>query len=520
MALIPEPGPQGGLGGSSLTDLGMSTPSQSNSVGIDNPALVEFMKAAKQLGNPASEALLYKNKLDELNGTKDKSSSDFLSSLLLPLLAGGGLAMAGQGGLGAGLALGGLDSASLLADQFNTKKKEAIGEAYTRYEDATDKMDKIHTRMSTLFASNPDAFVDSETGEQMMSNAMLGWIATGAVGAGLDARSRRLMTARGSDPSFQKRYDLLYQRLEKAETADEGLRATEDLFAFLDWDAGPAAMADIRKAVMDGDMDQVLTATIGAARPESIVYATQQFIEKGLSSPGDDPGAFMRMLTFPPAVDSGSFKDGQLAKAGELIYGYMHDPANRERVKEVWDKHGAGSDEASRELAGLAMADNVPVLDMYVAALPQMLTEGTTENQLFSALDAATAAANDLRLATQDYIGDYMPGYEKGKAAAEAAARVRQNLIDSKNSRQRSSGDAFISAADEADAMFRLTLGRSPTTAELATAWDLAKNKVRQDRGLSDGAELPASEVKKRFDQIMAAMITTHLKNRNANDDK
>ena len=256
-----------------LTDFGLSAPSDSNSVGEDNPALQEMADILKQLKSPAARALGLQGQVEALRG---QESPDFLQSLLrgglLPALAGGAAAALGQPAVGAGLALGGLSAADVLHKEQVATQRQAIVETEAQLDDSLEDVAKLRGTMANLVNTNPNIFVDPETGESAISPETLGLLVTGVEGVELFPTSRD--TAARRDAQWQELYDLKLEAWQSAPTPESRRTMARSLANHLEWPATDAELEAMSAVETDEEFQKIAFRTISdGAEPQSFLDA-------------------------------------------------------------------------------------------------------------------------------------------------------------------------------------------------------------------------------------------------------
>ncbi len=494
-----------------MTDLGQSQPSQSNSVGEDNPALVEFFQNIKGLQSPAARASELQAKRQQLEGTPDASFMDKIGSLILPALLAGGAAAGGQPVAGLGALLGGAQGVKTLASEENAAKREMLDQTIEQEEKTLGRIDKMHNRISQLVIANPDAFMDAE-GEMTLSPQMLGFLSSGREGLALDVSVKRKLDFRNDSKTWNKRWEMAWNGLKQAPDEQEAARWGERVMDLLQIPQDTQLHADMVSALNKPDgAEDALNTLNRAADPESLQGAMLWLNENGMNTPMDDPAGWAQQLTFNNAGSSGgriTLREEEAIVGADNIRKWMSDPINADALQEFAESYGVGSDQYARAIAQIANAENIPARDAYLNYLTTAKEAGMTEGQVFganmSALNGVEPMEQLLDAFVQPLLDDM--GIEMDDVKREQLENVANQLRRAQEQGRLDEGVGFARASVQAKSRLGAA-GLQPNPGVLNEMWQDAVAAEYEATGVQPGGPISAVKVEARFNAFVDAVI-------------
>jgi len=494
-----------------MSDLGQSAPSQSNSVGDDNPALQEFFANIKGLQSPAARASELQAKRQKLEGTEDVGFMDKISELILPALLAGGAAAGGQPLAGLGALLGGAQGVKTVASEENAAKRELLDQTIEQEEKSLQQIDKMHNRISQLVIANPDAFMDAE-GEMTISPQMLGFLASGREGLSMDVSTRRKLEFRNSDKAWGKQWELSWAGLKQAKTDEEAGRWGERVMNLLHIDPDSTLHADMVSALNKPDgAEDALNTLNRSADSESLQNALFWLQENGLNSPMDDPAGWAAQLTFDDSNNSGgriTMKEAKAVEGAENIRKWMADPINGDSLQEFAELYGLGSDQYARAIAQAANSDNIPARDAYLNYLTTAKEAGMSEGQVFGANMSALNNIDPMSQLLDTYIQPILEeaGIEMDDVKRAQLENVGNQIRRAQEQGRLDEGVGYSRSAVRAKSLMGAA-GLSMTSADYAELWAEAKAAEYAATGVEPGGPISAIKVSERFDNYVAVII-------------
>lgn len=249
--------------------------------------------------------------------------------LLLAALAGGS-ALAGQPGLATGIGLGGLTKMVENEEGERAALAAAKEQALSERDKALDRADKERNRLANMFNTNPEAFVDPETGKPVMAPEAMGYLITGQDVA-IHPTTRRVMQRR--DENHKQVTAVMTDALENAQSIEGARQITNELFAHLgDRGQVPGAVKDsIVNAYGTPEFDRVFAATVfkyaGTSGRDAVIAAGQQ----GL--PLNHPD-IMAMLDFSKGdvTQPSQQHTAKFLELTDVVRKFQLNPANAELV--------------------------------------------------------------------------------------------------------------------------------------------------------------------------------------------
>lgn len=494
--------------GPGMSDFGLSKPSQSNSVGQDNPALVEFLKSVRQLESPAARAEALQKRREQLEGTPDQTIIDKLGATLLPALLGGGLAIAGQGAAGAGMALGGLNAADLLAKEENQAKREALKQTLELEEQQLQRLDKIHNRMNQLVIANPEAFIDPESGQQTVTPEMLGFLASGLDGLPFNATTKGILARRNSDKAWAKRYEMAMDGLQQAPNEAEAARWATRIQVLLGDNPNSGITRDMVSALNDPENARTaIQNLVGRADPDSVVGALAWLTEQGLKDPMDDPVGFSSRLTFSLVSAGGRvpLKEDLTNQAILRVNKWMKDPENADAITEIRQKFGLNTDETTRAIVENALVDEPTLRDSYMSLFSRWNKDGLTDAQVLSMIQREMQNVDALDLLIDESLQG-ATGITPEDVAGRAASNI-DKLLDLREKRSDTSiASSYVTLRQKAKVQLR-DAGYALSDEDMRAIFEQAKAIVQAEQGLGPDDRLPFQAIEAEFNEIISVLI-------------
>lgn len=360
--------PQAAQGLPELSALGVTKPSASSSVGPDNPALSDFLKQVGALDSPMSRAAALEDLRDQLAAQEKPSWGEgFLKKGLLPTALGGIAALAGQPGLGAGLALGGLSAGQLVQKEAEAQRLKGLEQTQQQLDKTYDRIDKMHERMKAVYQANPESFLSPE-GEMLLDPMTLGYLVSGVRGVQMYPQTRRILEHRTKQ--WDQRQDLFIKALEGATNPEDKRAAVRGLAQLSNWNMSPETEDLLVRSLGEpGAMDVWMQTMVKEADPATVRDATMAWVDAGQPDFASNPEAaknFMRMLDFTPT--GGSPEQRMKLQRLSEVSAWQADPANAELIDSLVEQGFApGSPEFAREVAKLAFAGDDAKLQAFLS---------------------------------------------------------------------------------------------------------------------------------------------------------
>jgi hypothetical protein len=220
-----------------MSDFGLTQPSQTNSLsegsqdGANVPDLQQLLSSS--LLDAEEKARMMSQQMEQLRGQETQGVRGRMFGTQgaitgLAALAGG--LISGRPEMALGIAGGGVDAMKEAEAQERTALKEAYAAAASERDAALDRADKERNRLATMFNTNPEAFVDPNTGEPVADPQALGYLLTGT-DLPIHPTTRRVMTRR--DENRKAVTGLLTDALEAAQSIPQARQVTNELFRHL-----------------------------------------------------------------------------------------------------------------------------------------------------------------------------------------------------------------------------------------------------------------------------------------------
>lgn len=224
-------------------NFGIDTTAMSNATGPlqQGPDLASLLGSIS--AQPAMEANQLQGAIGDLQG---QQPPNVLQRLLGPaglILAAGSL-LAGKETGGAGAAafgLGGLQGLQARETLEREQNAKAIDQLQKQRDEALDRVSAAQQRVNNIFNTNPDAFIDPETGEPTMDPEMLGLLATGFPIRLFPQSRRRLAEA---TEEREARHKIYGEALEGAETVSDARLLMRAMMRNMKWPDAPDEVVD------------------------------------------------------------------------------------------------------------------------------------------------------------------------------------------------------------------------------------------------------------------------------------
>lgn len=349
-----------------LSNLGIGQQSQSSNA---SGGLKDVLGAG-DLMDEVGKSRTLETQLTLAQGSEPRSALDFLTSprgLIAVLGSIGALASGNSTAQNAGLGalLGTLTQAQQVQEGDRSQKAAAIEQLTGQLEKSQGRQDKLRTRMTNIFNTNPEAF-QSPTGESP-DPEMLGFMLTGQTNLPIWTSTRRNLNMR--DKRWEERTAVLTDALENSTTAESARQLTNVLLQQLgDKNPDPATV-------------EALVASYGSTDEESELM---KFYMKDFGMSGRDASIFalenklsfkdpqvLKMLSKPEGTPAEEFTAIEL-QAFKFVRAWETDPKNAEEVIRI--RSGAkDSLEAQRLVNEAALASTDTYGGVDAAALNKRL---------------------------------------------------------------------------------------------------------------------------------------------------
>jgi hypothetical protein len=496
-----------------MSDLGMSQPSESNTVGDDTPVLDELLRQARAIGDPATRSMVLQRQAEELRQQEDKN---FLDYLLTPqqginLLGAVGSLAAGNPALAAGIGFGGLKAADILAQEANAAKAEALEQNYEQQQTELDRLEKMHERAKGLVVANPEAFLTDE-GEPAMHPVTLGWLTTGKLGFQFNPAIRRKLEQRQNNDFWQNRYDLAFDAMVQAPTEEIARRQATELLNLLDLPPTEQRLDDMVMAYNDPEQaDATLGKILTDADPESIAVALNNMYERGDRRPLDNAQAFLADLTFEAhgLKASGSPKEMQLVAAWKKIREFMADPNNAETIAEWRREYGHGTDQTSQAIAQAALGDDPVLRDIYMDDIDRFAAQGISESAIFSSMLQLYSSLDPFEAMLQEEAERL--GISIDDILAQHLAKIPELIRSSSQAQQANSATLFADLVINAKKKISEAGLTAPNlNKSLRDVFEQARRNVASETGRSYEEALPVDKIREEFEDLIDEIIANN----------
>jgi len=282
-------------------------------------------------------------------GMKDQLFSK--RGLLLAALAGGSLA-AGQPGLAAGIGLGGIEKGAENVAAERTALKAAKDQAEAERDKALQRADSERNRLANMFNTNPEAFVNPETGEPVMDDQAFGYLLTGQ-NVAIHPTTRRVMNRRDKD--HERVTEIFMDSLEEAQSVEQAGQIVTQLFNHLG-DAGnvpPAVKDALVRAYGTPEFDKEFASTVfryaGASGRDAAIKAGE------LGLPLHHP-TILKMMDFSKgdAITPSQQLNSEYIKLRETVRLFQMNPENATILAATREETNNGT-EFNRALVEMAL---------------------------------------------------------------------------------------------------------------------------------------------------------------------
>jgi len=359
--------------GMNLTDLGLTAPSDTNAVSPESNDSVNIDELlGSNLLDAEQKARLAASKADALRATETKSVLERLGGkqglLALAAALGVGGAVAAGGGSGLASIVGGAASATgsigaLQKAQMEEKalRDKAIEDAQAKADKAEERADKIRNRVSTMFNTNPDAFVNPETGEPTVSPRVLGWMTTGEA-IPVFPQTRRIMEMR--DERWKRVMDAMEKGLEVSQSPAATRQIFESMWKQSNFDAPPELTNALVTAYTNGEFENELFNTLmrygGSTGLDAAIFAGENDL------PLHDSEVLRRVIWSDPNTETqqpSQKLNQRFIDLMDKVKLWETDPANAQQIASI-KASATDSAEARRVIVERALGDTTDV-DFY-----------------------------------------------------------------------------------------------------------------------------------------------------------
>ena len=486
-----------------LSDLGMLQPTQANKSDDINKAdmLAQLLENSSALYDELGKARVLDQQYNNMAAQKTPSTLDRLLSPegIARLLGTAGAAAIGGAPAAAGFGLGSLQSLDAAAEADRAQKRLAMEELNKQRDKVQEQLDKSRNRFTTLLQSQPELFIDPETGKQTVSPKMLGVYATGEP-IPLSPTAKRALKA--ADDQDERRYTLLNERLAVAPDVDSRKAILRGMFQ-----------------ILKSPMDEGMISALASAKPEEANKLTAELIAKYYPSVATDVFIQASELGVPytdPRVVKllkGNYKDPDTdtagketipdvaIQAGKRIALWQKDPANAE-LNRKFKEEAITPTEYSLKLAEEVLGGDRDQFDAYRAAFKLMDPKD---------LQMTTTAFGDVKEdnATADAYSGYEHLDERMKMTPEEKDRAdwdkaRERVKASKQAvkDQQAGLDLETATAAVAKLQKSLKMPRAAAQAKTVEIMRDAKNKATRPDGTVD---------RKRYDQEVTNALEGYI---------
>jgi hypothetical protein len=347
-----------------LTDLGLTTPTQSSAIKAGRPTLQDLLSNADTLGGSFGEAAAIGEQIQQLQETEDPNILQQLTSPggLATILAAGLAATQGGGEAALAVGAGGLGALQKKVATGREVRATAIENLQDQRDKALERQDKTFQRFNTLMTSNPDLFVDPETGEPVAPPKVLGFLATGSSAISINPHTRRLANER--QERWEKMFNLYESRLEETSSLEDARVLTKAIFNISDWPDPPDAVVDgIARSVGTDDLDAAVIRTVLDFSGSSGLDALQQKFENGWSF---SDSRFWKMLKWMPQGDGKITTNDVFINLVDEMNRVSKDPANREAIGKIKEESVGDPALEMHLMAKLAFPNRKGDQDLYL----------------------------------------------------------------------------------------------------------------------------------------------------------
>lgn len=320
-------------------DLGIDTTAISNATGPlqGGPDLASLLRT---LGTqPAQEATQLQGALQQLQQGGEQQPN-ILEQLLSPagLAIVAGSLLAGKAGGGAGAAAFGLGGLQGLQGQEAAKQElraEAIDKLQEQRDKALDRVESAQQRANTIFNTNPDAFIDPETGEPTIDPETLGLLTTGFPIKLFPQTRRRLNQA---DASQTARHELYGEALKGSDSISDARQILKSMMTNMQWFDVPDGVVDaMARSIGTPEWTPTLANIYvqygGASALDAFIHAAENKL------PLEDPAVLAHIdWQERPATDI-DLADKEVSLI-ERLNKWGSDPANRETLRTIREEVG------------------------------------------------------------------------------------------------------------------------------------------------------------------------------------
>jgi hypothetical protein len=259
------------------TDFGIDTTAISNATGpLQRGSLADLLQNLAM--QPAVEANQLQQAIQEAQGQQGPSLLQRLLSPAGALIAAGSILAGKEGGLPAAAAFGlgglkGIENQQILEEEAQAK---AIADLQKQRDDALDRVEKTQQRVSTMFNTNPDAFIDPETGEPTVTPETMGLITSGFPIRIFPQTRRKLEEA---DAAQQARHDVFTEALQNTDNVADARQIIDGMMGNMGWTGVPEGVKDSLARAMGTDNWTPTMANIIAQNatnaPDVFVFAAE-----------------------------------------------------------------------------------------------------------------------------------------------------------------------------------------------------------------------------------------------------
>ncbi len=257
--------------GGGLSDFNLTADNDSTSIG-DGAGLNQLLQMLDGLGRGQIEerqrAANLSEKLGNVDSLLDRLKTPKGLAMLAATLGLGAAAGPGAAAGFAGGAVGGLQGEE--AAETAAIKKEL--------EKSEVRIEKMQQKFATAFNTNPEQFIDPETGQPVLDARVLGWFMTGDT-IPMYPQTRRLLNQRNE--RWKARMDVLTDALGAATTKSDARNLTGAVLREMQWFDPPTEVVDsMVNAMGSDDFDNAFAATLirhgGQTGIDALIAAGEQ----------------------------------------------------------------------------------------------------------------------------------------------------------------------------------------------------------------------------------------------------
>lgn len=422
-----------------LSDLGINASTQSSAL---SPAR-QGPDLAALLGNSQIDSLGKARLLNHMIAQRQQGQPNLLQQLLSPggIAGAVGTGIAGAvGGGEAALAFGGGALGGLLEQREaqRTANEGAIEQLMEQRDDALGRVEKSQQRISNLLTTQPDLFLNPETGETNIDPNLLGLLATGEP-IRLNPSARRQLARR--DATWKARDAMLRDALEEEDTLAGARVLTRAWFQNMDYEAPDEVVEAMARSMGTPDFDSTLAGILAEHGGTSFLSAAIAAREQGV--PLDDPN-IMAMINWNEAANSDISSDEYFVSLVGRMNAWSSDPQNRGMVIGIAQEAGDDVKKKNQLMAEAAFAGQQGDINAWITKTSNfsdsdmaLLTRSMIESGDWLGLTEILASTEVAR-----FLRD-KPEEEQIRYRGQLASRYFQTLLDIKrgNSAQR---DAYL----------------------------------------------------------------------------